>query len=85
MSWPGELVRRIGVWGHKRRSDVELEADRRLHLELRQQEKVESVVDKTAGLSLPSSVATETNCPIAPRSLGELTCWFAKFCVSRSF
>src|SRR6266481_2383053 len=42
MSWPGELVRRIGMLLRKRRLDAELEEEMRLHLELRQQENLES-------------------------------------------
>ena len=44
MSWPGELVRRIGMLWHKRRFDAELEEEMRLHLELRKQENLDSGV-----------------------------------------
>jgi predicted permease len=45
MSWPGELARRIGMLWRKRGFDAELEEEMRLHVELRQQEKLESGAD----------------------------------------
>jgi hypothetical protein len=41
MSWPDELVRRIGMLWRRRRLDADLEEEMRLYLELRQQENLE--------------------------------------------
>ena len=42
MNWLRELARRLGMLMHRRRFDAELEEEMRLHLELRQQEHLES-------------------------------------------
>src|SRR5262245_47349456 len=42
MSWPGDLMRRIGVLPRREQLDAELEEEMRLHLELLQEEKARS-------------------------------------------
>src|SRR5215813_13105961 len=42
MSWPGELARKIGALLRRRRLSAELEEEMRLHLELRQEEKMQA-------------------------------------------
>ena len=42
MSWPGELLRRIKMLLHRRQFQSDLDEEMRLHLELRQQQEMES-------------------------------------------
>src|SRR5262245_47992227 len=42
MSWPGEMARRFAAWWRRRRLSAELQEEMQLHLELREQEKVDS-------------------------------------------
>src|SRR5215472_19121228 len=42
MNWLGDLVRRLNMLMHRRQFDAALEEEMRLHLELRQQEQLQS-------------------------------------------
>src|ERR1700733_14808672 len=42
MSYPAELLRRLGMIFHLRQLDADLEEEMRLHLDLRQQQQIES-------------------------------------------
>lgn len=42
MNWLRELARRLRMLMHQRQFDTELEEEIRLHLELRQQQRIES-------------------------------------------
>src|SRR5215467_13068578 len=42
MEWLGEWTRRLGMLLHRRQFDADLEEEMRMHLELRQQEQIES-------------------------------------------
>ena len=46
MNWMRELARRLSMLVHRRQFDADLEEEMRLHLELRQQEQIESGVAK---------------------------------------
>ena len=46
MNWMRELARRLSMLVHRRQFDADLEEEMRLHLELRQQEQIESGVKK---------------------------------------
>jgi predicted permease len=61
MSWPGELARRIRMLWRKRQFDAELEEEIRLHLELLEQENLES------------GIAVEDARPLARRRFGNTT------------
>src|ERR1700730_18668704 len=62
----GELARRLGMLLRRRRFDGDLEEEMRLHLELRQQEHIES------------GVAAEDPRAAARRQFGNVTVWRAK-------
>jgi hypothetical protein len=61
MNWVRELVRRLQMVTHRRQFDADLEEEMRLHLELRQQEHLES------GMAADYALAT------ARRQFGNLT------------
>ena len=42
MSWPGELSRRVQMLLHRRQFQTDLDEEMRLHLELRQEQQMES-------------------------------------------
>lgn len=44
MNWLGELARRLNMLIHHRQFDADLEEEMRFHLELRQEEQIESGV-----------------------------------------
>lgn len=51
MNWPGEFVRRVEMLLRRRQFDADLDEEMRLHLELRQEQQVESGMSEEAARS----------------------------------
>ena len=60
MNWLRELARRLRMLVHRRQFEVDLEEEMRLHLELRQQEQLQSgMTADDARPQLGASLATQ--------------------------